>query len=303
MRLESRPRRLKSEHSWLWCKRIVAQASAYGLLLLTPFLLPAQTAKPRMPIGYGDAGIGEFHGEVVGQELDTRTVVSPNGQMEFRVFVGQPSGTLFARIGFEIRYRGKPVLALSWVGLDLRDQEPYLGENPGLMSSDSGSNPAQHYNYVVAHYMQNGTLGRQIDVEARAYDDGIAFRYFIPLTNPVADFYLRDEMTQFNFARPGVLDRLPNQPDFDLPFFVEEPGVGWVEIAESRPAGHSSVNYPPTYLIRSGDGMRTNLPRSKSDPTVAYSGVTPLTWLWRVVLVGPDRERLLQSETVRNLSQ
>jgi alpha-glucosidase len=240
---------------------------------------------------------------VIGQQLDTRRVVSPDGQMEFRIFVGQPHAALWSRLGFQISYHDKPVLATSWIGLDFRDQEPYLGENPGLMSSESGSNPEQHYNFLIAHYMQNGTLGRQIDVEARAYDDGIAFRYFIPRTNPVADFYLRDEQTQFNFARPQVLDHLPKQPDFDLPFVVEEPGVGWVAIAESTPAGKSSVEYPPTYLIRSGDGMLTNLPRSKSDPTVAFTGATPLAWIWRVVLVGPDKERLLASDIPKSLDR
>ncbi len=282
-----------------------------AILLWSPFLraqnkaaAPAERpSQPGVPIGYGQSGAGEFHGEVLGQQLDTRRVVSPNGQLEFRVFVGQPSGALFARIGFQIFYRGKAVLAPSWVGLDFRDQEPYLGENAGLMSSDSGSNPAQHYNSLVAHYMQNGTLGRQIDVEARAYDDGIAFRYFIPRTNPLADFYLRDEQTQFNFAQPHVLDHLPNRPDYDLPFVVEEPGVGWVAIAESGSPRQSPTKYPPTYLIRSGAGMRTNLPRSKSDPTVAFTGVTPLHWMWRVVLVGPDRERLLGSEIPRNLDR
>lgn len=233
---------------------------------------------------------------VFGEQLDARRVVSPNGQLEFRVFVGQPHGALFSRLGFQISYRGKPVLATSWIGLDLRDQEPYLGENLGLMSSDSGSNAAEHYNSLVAHYMQNGTLGRQLDVEARAWDDGIAFRYYIPRTNPVADFYLRDEAAQFNFAQPRVLDHLPKQPDFDLPFVVEEPGIGWIAIDEIK-----SANYPPTYLIRSGDGMLTNLPRSKYDPTVAYSGQTPLTWPWRVVLVAPDRDHLAASETLRSL--
>jgi len=282
---------------------MVAQALACGSFLLLSPLLHAQTPKARVPIGYGESGIGAFHGEVLGQELDTRRVASPNGQVEFRVFVGQPSGTLFSRLGFQISYRGKPVLAPSWIGLDFRDQEPYLGENAGLMSSDSGSNAAGHYNYLVAHYMQNGTLGRQMDVEARAYDDGIAFRYFIPRTNPVADFDLRDEMTQFNFAQPEILNHLPNQPDFDLPFVVDEPDIGWVAISESTGGGTSSIRYPPTYLIRSGDGMRTNLPRSESDPTVAFTGKTPLEWIWRVVLVAPDRERVLRSEILRNLSK
>jgi hypothetical protein len=119
----------------------------------------------------------------------------------------------------------------------------------------------------------------------------------------VADFYLRDEMTQFNFARPEILNHLPNRPDFDLPFVVEEPDIGWVAISESSAGGTSSIKYPPTYLIRSGDGMRTNLPRSESDPTVAFTGKTPLEWIWRVVLVAPDRERVLRSEILSNLSK
>lgn len=292
MRSELRAHRLKSVPP-----RIVAQALACGLfLLLTPFLLPAQTPQPRGPLVYGESGIGEFHADVLGKQLDTRRVVSPNGQLEFRIFVGQPPGELFSRLGFQVIYQGKPALATSWIGLDFRDQEPYLGENPGLMSSDSGSNAAGHYNSLVAHYMQDGSLGRQMDVEARAWDDGIAFRYFIPRTNPVADFYLRDEMTQFNFAQPGVLKHLPDQPDFDLPFVVEEPGVGWVAIAESSSGGISSIKYPPTYLIRSGDGMRTNLPRSKADPTVAFTGETPLHWIWRIIRVGPDRDSVLRSK-------
>jgi alpha-glucosidase len=254
-----------------------------ALLFLLPFtLLHAQSAQVEGPV-------------VRDQKTDERRVVSPNGQLEFRIFVGQPEGALWSRLGFRIDYGGKPVLTTSWVGLDFRDQEPYLGENPGFMSSEAGSNTGQHYNYLLAHYMQNGTLGRQIDVEARAYDDGIAFRYVIPRTNPLVDFYLRDETTQFNFP-PGVLNHLPQQPDFDLPFVVDEPGIGWLAIATPK-----SSKFPPTYLIRSGDGMLTNLPRSKADPTVAYTGVTPVTWMWRVLVVGPDREHLMQSEALRDL--
>lgn len=188
------------------------------------------------------------------------------------------------------------------MGLDIRDQEPFLGENPGFMSADASSNAKGHYNTLVAHYMQNGSLGRRLDVEIRAYDDGVAFRYVIPQSTPVDEILIRDEETEFNFAQPGILSRLPAKPDFDLPFVVEEPGVGWVAIADAGPEARSP-KYPRTYLIRSGEGMQTNLARSRNEPTVAYAGTTPLTWLWRVILAGPDRERLLQSETLRNLNR
>lgn len=229
------------------------------------------------------------------QGQDERRVVSPDGRLEFRLFVAQPAGALWGRVGYQVFFRGKPLIATSWMGLDIRDQEPFLGENPGFMSSDSASDKNGRFNSLVAHYMQNGSLGRRLDVEVRAYDDGVAFRYFIPKSTPLEDILVRDEATEFNFAQTGVLDHLPAKPDFDLPFSVEVPGAGWVVITDAGPEARSP-KYPRTYLVRSGNGMLTNLARSRSDPTVAFAGTTPLMWPWRVILVGLDPRGLLESD-------
>lgn len=230
---------------------------------------------------------------------DVRQVASPNGQFEFRLFVGQPEGALWPRIGYQVFFRGQPLIGVSWMGLDILNQEPYLAENPGFISSSTASNAAERYNSLVARYMQNGSLGRRLNIEIRAYDDGVAFRYIMPVSTPLEEIAIRDEVTQFNFAQPGALGRLPAKPDFDLPFAVEQSGEGWTVIADAG----SSGKYPPTYLVRSDNGMTTNLARSKNEPNVAYSGATPLTWPWRVILAGPDKERLLQSETLKSLNR
>ena len=91
------------------------------------------------------------------QQDETR-VTSPNGQFEFRLFTGQPTGALWPRIGYVVSYKGKPLLTTSWLGIDIRDQEPFLAENPGFMYADKKPNSA------VAHYMQNGSLGRRLEV-------------------------------------------------------------------------------------------------------------------------------------------
>jgi alpha-glucosidase len=186
------------------------------------------------------------------------------------------------------------------MGLDLLNQEPFLGENPGFMSSTGASNASGHYNSLVAHYMQNGSLGRRLDVEVRAYDDGVAFRYLIPKSTPVEEILIRDEATEFNFAWSGTLGGLAGKPDFDLPFFIAQPGVGWVAITEAgKPPG---ANYPRTYLVRSRtNGMITNLSRHPSDPVVAFAGTTPLTWPWRVVMANSEREQLMKSPMVLDL--
>lgn len=233
---------------------------------------------------------------------DERRVVSPNGQFELRVFVGQPKDGLWPRIGYQIFFRGKPLIATSWIGLDFRFQEPFLGENAGLISSDTGSNNPSHYNSLVTHYMQNGSLGRRLDIEVRAYDDAVAFRYVMPPSNPLKEVLLRDEATEFNFADPGALKNLGSKTDFDLPFVLEEPGVGCVVITAAGP-GVSSGKYPAAYLVRSGDGLITNLPRSTKDPEVAFTGTTPLVWPWRVVMVGKDSAHLLHSETLTDLNR
>ena len=135
---------------------------------------------------------------------DERRVVSPNGQLEFRLFVAQPEGALWGRVGYQVFVGGKPLIATSWMGLDIRDQEPFLGENPGFMSSETGS--GDHYKSLVAHYMQNGSLGRRLDVEIRAYDDGVAFRYVIPQSTQLEDCSspaLRGRRRAFASRRPG----------------------------------------------------------------------------------------------------
>jgi alpha-glucosidase len=231
---------------------------------------------------------------------DERRITSPNGEFEFRIFVGQPKDALWARVGYQVFFQGKPLIATSWMGLDIRDQEPYLGENPGFISADAAPNHASRYNSLIAHYMQNGSLGRRLDVEIRAYDDAVAFRYILPRSTPLEEILIRDEATQFNFAWPGALSHLDAKPDYDLPFVVEEPGTGWVAITA---AGPEPSKYPRTYLIRSADGLLTNLARSAKEPSVAFDGTTPLVWPWRVVMAGSDRELLLKSDTLADLNR
>ena len=233
---------------------------------------------------------------------DERRVTSPNGQFEFRIFVGQPQGGLWPRVGYQVFLRGKPLIATSWMGLDIRDQEPFLGENPGFITSETSSNDSSHYNSLIAHYMQNGSLGRRLDIEIRAYNDAVAFRYILPRSTPLEEILIRDEATEFNFAQAGALSHLDAKPDYDLPFVLEEPGIGWVAITTAGPE-LSSGKYPRTYLIRSTNGMLTNLARSAKEPTVAFDGTTPLVWPWRVVMAGPDRERLMKSETLSDLDR
>lgn len=220
---------------------------------------------------------------------DERRVSSPNGQLEFRLALAQPeNGSLF-RLAYQIDYRGKPLIDTSFLGFNIRNQEPLLGENVGLTGSRNGHETG--YNTLVAEYMQNGSLGRRINLEVRATDDGIAFRYVIPRSTPLEEILIEDELTEFDFGGVAV------PAHGRLPLDVEKRGTGWVEIAEAGSAG-----YPRAELTRAqGSILMTRLAARPDDPHLAFVGATPLTTPWRVVAVGGDREHLRQADILRVL--
>jgi alpha-glucosidase len=241
---------------------------------------------------------------------DERRVTSPNGQLEFRIAVAQPENGALFRLAYQIFYRGKRLLDTSYLGLNIHNQEPLLGENAGLTASSvTKAGVAGNYNSLIVEYMQNGSLGRSINVEVRATDDGVAFRYHIPRSSPLEDLQLEEETTEFAFAEDGMaypaesgrgveLSRIDAKSLLTLPLVAQQPGVGWVGITEVE-----TPRYPRTYLAHSdGTILITRLSPRPNDPNVVFEGATPMTGPWRVVMVGPDRERLMQSEILKRVS-
>ncbi len=259
-------------------------------------------------------------------------VASPDGQVEFRVFITKPPDSLFLRIAYQVSYRGKLLIDTSLMGFVIHDQEPLLGENIGLSASKTESvdetytDPADqrktirnHYNGLIAQYLQNGSLGRRTTVEARAYDDGVAFRYYIPRTNPIEDLRIDEELTDFKFAQEGevyplilsgyqaahtgeyrrtALSGISKDSLIAVPFLAEQPGVGWVAITEA-----DIDNYPVLDLFHpEGRTMRSTIAPRVDDPALAVHGVTPAETPWRVFMIGSEPGKLIGSNILENLN-
>ena len=189
------------------------------------------------------------------QAQDDRKVVSPGGQLEFRVFTTLPAGAQLNSLAYQVRLRGKLLIDTSCMGLDIHFQEPLLGENVGL----SASKPLQGdgYNGLYADYLQNSTTGRRIDLEVRVYNDGVAFRYVLPKQFPLLDLLIEDEVTEFQFAY-----RADRPAQSSLPYTEQTADGSWLGIFESRPAG-----FPPTSLVRNeANSMTSHLPDKPGDP-------------------------------------
>jgi hypothetical protein len=117
---------------------------------------------------------------------------------------------------------------------------------------------------MLAEYMQDGSIGRRINIEVKIQNDQVAFRYLIPRTTPLEELQIADELTEFALATkaPGPI--------------AEIPGAGWIAIAEDGNNG----SYPPMKLVKSPSGI---LVTHLSKP---WESVTPFTTPWRVIGLG-----------------
>jgi alpha-glucosidase len=234
---------------------------------------------------------------------DLRSITSPNGQIEFRTFLAVPSPGEPDRLAYQILYKGKPVIDTSFIAFEIREQSP-LGEKLGLIAEQPETGGG--YRGLSLEYMQNGTTGRRINLEARAFDTGVAFRYVIPKTSLVEEIFIQNEDTEFRF--PEDIETFPSvPPDFGAPakppaamklsqispdsiiatpFLAREPGSIWISISQADEGG-----YPRLYLNHTeSTTLETTLPPLPNDEKLAIDTTTPLVCPWRIVAIGPTRE-------------
>ncbi len=145
---------------------------------------------------------------------DVRSVSSPDGQLVVRIFTATQEGRELSRLAYQADYQGKPAITTSYLGLNLWEQEPMLGENMGLV--ETKSEPG----HLIVRYMQNGSLARRLDVEIRVFNEGFAFRYTVGTSIAVPELLIDDEGTQVFNVIPVSLGEKP-KPGF--------PVIEWVQ--------------------------------------------------------------------------
>ena len=265
---------------------------------------------------------------------DVVTVKSPDGRIEFRMFDGPPwdTGIPHPHLVYSVDFNGKPLIEASHLGYDIDSALP-LGHKLGLMTSTreavngtyslpSGKSKTvrNQYNEVVAEYLQNGSLGRRMTMEVRAFNEGVAFRYVIAETAPLEEFRVANEITEFVFAKDGeayplllrdfqtgyedqftrtTLSGIHDDSLIGLPFLVEQPGVGWVAVTEA-----DLDDYAGLYL-QHGEGL---LMHARLAPRVDGSGLalqlrTPVVSPWRVLLISDSPLKLIESNIVASLNR
>ncbi len=274
---------------------------------------------------------------------------SPNGAVEISIATvrGQAVQAGGGQLAYKVTLRGQPVVEWSNLGLAI-EGAPALGPALRVLSSQASSQddtwvPAagkaspirNHYNAVTVQTVETAANGRRLAVEARAYDDGVAFRYIVPEQPAVKELHVLNESTQFRFAKDANTVALisrgfqtSNEDDYheltisalhpeyliNLPLLVEVPGTAWVGLTEADIEDYSSLFVATSNGVLTArlatrvEDVNTSTEVAPSfDPKADASKVsviaqTPMRSAWRVLMIADQPGRLVESNMVANLN-
>ena len=209
---------------------------------------------------------------------------SPNGALAISIATlrGQSPQAAGGQLAYRVTFRGQPVIEWSNLGL-LIEGSPALGSAARIESSQASTQDEtwtsvagkaklirNHYNAVTVQTVETGASGRRLVMEARAYDDGVAFRYVVPEQPNLKELRILNESTRFRFSKDAQTWSLisrgfqtSNEDDYhelvisalhpeylvNLPVLLEVPGIAWVGLTEA-----DLEDYPNLFVTGAGAG-------------------------------------------------
>ncbi|MGA0555315.1 glycoside hydrolase family 97 N-terminal domain-containing protein [Larkinella sp. VNQ87] len=256
-----------------------------------------------------------FHAGLVAQTPDSLEVRSPNGRLRF-VFSIRAEGVPT----YEIQDQNRPVILPSALGLSANPNGRNTGWDRGLrilsvsrIRRDTVWKPVwgerslilDRYNELVITLRHEAADRGTLQLVARAYDEGIAFRYSFPenIRTQILDF--GQEQTHFTLpadtkayftdhAQGSYEERAPSgwkQPA-ELPLTLKLANGTWACIAQAE-----QTNYPRIRLQTTSNGQLVS--RLFGDVTET----SPYALPWRVVLVANRPGELLEHNyLIQNLN-
>ncbi len=240
-----------------------------------------------------------------------------------------PAGQLFYRA----EYGSTVVISDSKLGLDMAEggylgdslevvyATPYSADVSYPVIAGKSDSARDHYNGLRIGLLETRETGRSFVLDMRAYDDGIAFRYNVPVQDNLSDYSLTGEKTYFAIdtalmAWPVHLKSFSNNyEEHYLPVKVGQAGTGsltgvpFVFKDDGKFAAAVTeaalVHYAGMYLHVSEDpsALSTILPPNPGHPGLAVSASSGITTPWRVVMMAPDEVSLINSNLIMNLNE
>lgn len=260
---------------------------------------------------------------------ESLTVSSPDGDLAVSLELkSKPQPYLSGeRAYYRISYKGSRILTDSPLGLDFLGAAP-LDQDFEVVGTDRQSHDSawenpfgakrtvpDRCNELTISLRERRPPGRRLDLIFRAYDEGIAFRYFLPEQEALMEFTLAAENTGFYFAGeafvyalnmgqfnthnegefpPIGLDEIKPVSIINLPLLVELPGGPWVALLEADLEDYAGMYVGGVPGVANALVSKLSYPPGRKAEQ-AVIGSTPKATPWRVLMVGPTAGRLIET--------
>jgi len=280
---------------------------------------------------------------VVSAQSSPVEVSSPDHQIAlyFKVQPGKQATGTDGQLVYAVTFHQKKIFEDSALRLELADQAPLgaavhiAGATAGSGVDDyslvAGKTSAVHdpYNSLTLQARESGGAGRVFEIEARAYDSGLAFRYRVPAQPALPRYQLTQEDTEFrpvmdadawalrlpNYQSgyeseyvPQVLSALSNQGGVSsyilngAPMLLHMPGLAWAAVGEADLEGNAAM-----YLENPTGNWTGHYIVSKISPALdgkrpAVDASLPHDSAWRVILLGDTPGQLIESNLITDLN-
>lgn len=261
--------------------------------------------------------------------------------LHFAVKPGKEQVSGDGQLVYSIDFRGKPMFEDSALRLELANQPP-LGAAVHITSSTPGSGVDQYklltgkasevrdaYNNLTLDVSEGAEAGRKFSIEARVYNNAVAFRYHVPEQPGLSRYQLTQEDTEFRPVTDAmawtlrlpnyqsgyeseytqqVLSALSNQGGVSSyilngsPALLHLPGIAWAAVGEADLEGNAAM-----YLENPTGNWQGHYLVSEISPPVdgqgpAVDAPLPHDSAWRVVMIGDKPGDLIESTVMTDLN-
>lgn len=261
----------------------------------------------------------------------SRNVSSPDGQMEITVQQNK-------ELCYTVKYGNTVAIEPSRLGLVFENRE--IGDGAQLISVSNPQEIKESYELKAGKQLKNvnhcmertltfkNKAGMAFDIQLRAYNDGVAFRYVLHTTDK-KQHCIRAEQTEFavpvngkawihpyivnengkcsyeEWAKKeiGIREAAPQESGWYFPMLFNTNDL-WMLITEAAMDG----NYPATHVDNSGKGnaYKIRFPEKNEsiypDAPVALSSEKTWTTPWRTIIIGKELNDIFGTQMVASLN-
>ncbi len=292
--------------------------SSYEITVRTHFTLPCVLALFFCPVMIDEAS----------GAAEPLILTSPDDQLRVTFKLGEQG-----RPTFDVAYRDIPIV-IGTAGLEfagsgaLREHLVVAGvrrasrDEAYAIPVGKALSARDHHNELVVSLEETRLPNRKLSLVLRAFDEGVAFRYFIPEQNSLRNFVLTDEHTRLLFPGNPQAKVLPlknyttpyewyydSKPVSEiradqligLPILLAHPQKVFIAVTEAN-----LTDYAGMYLAGAEEERGTLIsklsPLPGREDGAKVRGRAPFVSPWRVLMVADNPGRLIESNLVFHLS-